>query len=62
MPDPVVDESKCTGCATCAEICPMACFEIDSVSKKAKVTKPGDCIGCKACEVQCPAACIVVND
>lgn len=60
MPFPVVDEKLCTGCGTCAEICPMAVFEI--VNKKSKPVKPSECIGCKACEVQCPVGAIVVKD
>jgi len=60
MPEPVIDESKCTGCKTCVEICPMECFAMEG--EKAKVVLPKKCIGCRACEVQCPAECIIVND
>ena len=63
MPKPIIDEKKCTGCGTCAEICPMqTIFEIDKEKKKALVKKPDDCIGCRACEAQCPESAIKVED
>jgi 2-oxoglutarate ferredoxin oxidoreductase subunit delta len=62
MPSPVIDLTKCTGCKTCIEICPMQVFAFDDKKKKAMVKKPKDCIGCRACEVQCPQAAIKVND
>ena len=60
MPQPIVDEPKCTGCGTCAEICPMQVFEI--TDKKAKVKNPSACIACRACEVQCPEECIKIEE
>ena len=62
MPKPVIDESKCTGCKTSVEICPMQVFEFDEESKKAKSAKPAECIGCRACEVQCEDGAIKVED
>lgn len=62
MPKVSVDESKCTGCGTCAEICPMGVFELDPSKKKSVPKKQGECIGCRACEVQCPASAIKVED
>ncbi|MBW2967260.1 4Fe-4S binding protein [Candidatus Woesearchaeota archaeon] len=62
MPTPVITESKCTGCKTCTEICPMAVFDFDAAKKKAHVAKASECIGCRACEVQCEAGAIKVED
>lgn len=62
MPTPKIDDSKCDGCKTCIEICPMQVFEFDESSKKAVVKKPKECIGCRACEVQCEAGAIKVSD
>ena len=59
-PKPIIDETKCTGCVTCTDICPMQVFKLDN--KKAKVVNEKDCIGCRACEVQCEAECIKVSD
>lgn len=60
MPKPTIDKSKCTNCGTCAEICPMECFENNDGD--VKVSNPDTCIGCKACEVQCPTEAIIVED
>lgn len=57
-PKPVVDKSKCTGCGTCVEVCPMNVFKLEN--KKSKVVKPKECIGCRACEAQCPQEAIKV--
>mgnify|MGYP006283569563 CR=1 FL=1 len=60
MPKPTVNKDKCTGCGSCADICPTEVFEISE--GKAKVAKPDECIGCRACEVQCPENAIKVED
>ncbi|HDD63640.1 MAG TPA: 4Fe-4S dicluster domain-containing protein [Thermoprotei archaeon] len=60
MPKPVVDKDKCTGCGTCAEICPMQVFDI--VNGKAEPVRADQCVGCRACEMQCPAGAITVEE
>ncbi len=60
MPKPVVDKNKCTGCGTCAEICPMQVFDI--VNGKAEPVRADQCVGCRACEMQCPAGAITVEE
>lgn len=60
MPKPVVDESKCTGCGTCVDVCPQSVFELKG--GKAKVVNPDACIGCRACESSCPAGAITVKE
>lgn len=46
---PVTDESKCTNCKICAEICPTGAIDRDDVSN---VT--GICMKCCACVKRCP--------
>ena len=62
MPKPIITESKCVGCGTCVDICPVKVFDMDEAKKKAVVARAKDCIGCRACEVQCPQGAIKVED
>ena len=58
----LIDLTKCTGCATCKEVCPMGVFEMDTEKKKAVAKKESECIACRACELQCPESAIKVED
>ncbi|MFO8016121.1 MAG: 4Fe-4S binding protein [Candidatus Woesearchaeota archaeon] len=59
MAKPVIDKSKCTGCGTCVQVCPMEVFKLEK--GKSKAVKPDECIGCGACEAQCPQEAIKVE-
>ncbi|HEX9974595.1 MAG TPA: HgcAB-like fusion protein [bacterium] len=50
----VLDESKCQGDGTCAEVCPRHCFEIYRIKNVAKIECCENCVQCGACIVQCP--------
>ena len=58
IPVPVVDESKCTGCRKCAEICQ---YHAIAVLKKALVF-PELCHGCGGCALICPVGAICEQD
>jgi NAD-dependent dihydropyrimidine dehydrogenase PreA subunit len=45
-----VDLEKCTGCGSCAEVCPLEVISI--VKKKAIIGE--DCVDCGACQKVCP--------
>ena len=60
MPTPKINTSKCTGCGTCVDVCPMQVFKLEN--KKASVVNAKECIGCRACEAQCEAQCITVDE
>lgn len=53
---PVVDENKCTGCKTCARICPMNNIAVD---EKAGIGP--HCTICLGCVHVCPQQAISVN-
>ena len=63
---PVVNEAKCTGCKTCARVCPMENISIQQRSglagKAGQVAHIGDnCTICLACVHVCPHQAISVN-
>lgn len=53
---PVVDETKCTGCKTCARVCPMNNIAVD---EKAGIGP--HCTICLGCVHVCPQQAISVN-
>ena len=45
------NEEKCTGCATCANVCPQGVIIIKN--KKAQLTDYTSCMECGACRLNC---------
>jgi len=56
---PIIDYSKCLGCATCVTACPEGEI-LGIVNDKAFLVKPGKCIGHGACKAACPADAITL--
>jgi hydrogenase-4 component H len=53
---PVVNDAKCIGCETCANVCPSGAitFEDDKTNKTRTITRNfGKCIFCGMCEEHC---------
>ena len=48
---PLFTESSCTGCGTCARLCPAHAIEI--INGKARVDLE-KCYGCSICQINCP--------
>lgn len=53
---PNVDESRCTGCGRCEELCPTGAVGI--VAGRARVLRPDLCSFCPTCETYCPTEAI----
>ena len=54
----IIVDSKCAGCETCVNTCPVGVFEIKD--GKATPSNVNECLVCRACEAQCPEGAIQV--
>ena len=45
-----VDVSKCTGCGSCVEVCPVEAIKL--VDNKAQIDQD-ECLECGACQAEC---------
>ncbi|MCA8958298.1 MAG: NAD(P)-binding domain-containing protein [Planctomycetes bacterium] len=57
---PVIDLSRCLGCATCVAVCPEDGV-LDVVHGQAMVVNGARCVGVAACARECPAGAITVT-
>jgi len=57
---PVVDLSRCLGCATCVAACPEDDV-LELVHGQAMVVNGSHCVGISACERECPVGAITVT-
>ena len=53
-----VDETKCTGCGICLDVCPEEAITVDQVAK----IDAADCIGCGSCVDECPTGVISLEE
>lgn len=54
-----LDESKCTGCGRCAEVCPHNVFDLKN--GKASIAERDACMECGACSRNCAFEAITVS-
>ncbi len=53
-----LDETKCTGCGRCIDVCPLRVLSINN--KKAVIETRDKCIECGACQRNCAFNAITV--
>lgn len=57
---PVVDLTRCMGCATCVAVCPETGV-LEIVHGQATIVNGAGCMGISACERECPVGAITVT-
>lgn len=55
---PVIDETKCTQCGMCGEVCAEDVYFGTETGKVAVVTYPDFCFHCNLCVEECPGQAI----
>ena len=58
---PFINEEKCTGCALCAQICPVDVFSMNKTEKKPAIKYPDECWHCNACVLDCPSGALALR-
>ena len=54
-----VDETKCTGCGRCLEVCPHEVLKMNG--RHAQIQDLDACMECGACSRNCPAGAVTVQ-
>jgi NAD-dependent dihydropyrimidine dehydrogenase PreA subunit len=49
-----IDKETCTGCAACADVCPVDAIKVDDVA----IVDENECIDCGTCVEECPVEAI----
>ena len=58
---PIINQSKCVKCGTCAQICPLDVLYQARDTKEIVVRYPDECWHCRACAIDCPKQAITMR-
>ena len=53
-----IDEANCSGCGSCADLCPKRILYVDEGTQICKVTDENQCDRLRGCERVCPTGAI----
>ncbi len=56
-----INETACTGCGICAEVCPFG-LPVRSDTGKFTIPRPDLCTECSACKKNCPEKAVVMQE
>ncbi|OGS23172.1 MAG: hypothetical protein A2252_02870 [Elusimicrobia bacterium RIFOXYA2_FULL_39_19] len=56
----IINESTCTGCKKCVNLCPKSILYIDQATGKCKVTDGSQCDRLRGCERVCKSKSIKI--
>ncbi len=55
------EPTRCKGCQTCSELCPVGVYQFDSLGRKTVLAEPQACFSCGACVKQCPQGALFLG-
>ena len=56
-----LERSKCRGCLTCWDLCPVGVFAGQDAEKKVHFKDPQACFACSGCVKQCPEGALSLD-
>lgn len=56
-----IDNTKCTGCGICVDLCNMDVLRMDISDNKALIAYQEDCMTCFECALRCPEGAVEVS-
>jgi NAD-dependent dihydropyrimidine dehydrogenase PreA subunit len=57
---PLLDETRCNGCADCVAVCPTDCLTMRGAVPY--LIRPADCISCGLCVLVCPSTALQLSE
>ena len=57
---PLLDETRCSGCADCVAVCPTDCLIMQRAAPY--LVRPTDCVSCGLCVLVCPSAALQLGE